>query len=67
MRAKLVVKEIAEKQGYNMSSLSRKSDVSFRTIKRYFQKPFTPAHTDVLQKVAEALGVKIGELIVEEE
>ena len=60
---RLRVKEIAEEKGYNMSSLSRASDVSFTTIKRYFRKPYSYATTDTLEKIALTLGVEIGDLI----
>ncbi|GER86289.1 hypothetical protein KDW_04510 [Dictyobacter vulcani] len=63
MKPRLKVKEIAQAKGYNMSSLSRKADVSFRTIKRYFRNPFDPATTDTLGRVAQALDVEIGDLI----
>jgi DNA-binding Xre family transcriptional regulator len=60
---RLRVKEIAEERGYNMSSLSRASDVSFTTIKRYFRKPYSYATTDTLEKIALTLGVEIGDLV----
>src|SRR6266567_4498391 len=40
---RLRVKELAEARGFNQSSLSRASDVSFLTIKRIFRDP----HKDV--------------------
>ena len=60
---RLRVKELAEERGYNMSSLSRASDVSFTTIKRYFRKPYSYATTDTLEKIALTLGVEIGDLM----
>lgn len=60
---RLRVKELAEERGYNMSSLSRASDVSFTTIKRYFRNPYSYATTDTLEKIALTLGVEIGDLI----
>lgn len=63
MKPRLKVKELALAKGYNMSSLSRKADVSFRTIKRYFRNPLDPATTDTLGRVAQALEVEIGDLI----
>ena len=60
---RLRVKELAEERGYNMSSLSRASDVSFTTIKRYFRKPYSYATTDTLEKIALTLGVEIGDLV----
>jgi DNA-binding Xre family transcriptional regulator len=60
---RLRVKEFAEERSYNMSSLSRVSDVSFTTIKRYFRKPYSYATTDTLEKIALTLGVEVGDLI----
>jgi len=60
---RLRVKELAEERGYNMSSLSRASDVSFTTIKCYFRKPYSFATTDTLEKIALTLGVEVGDLI----
>ena len=60
---RLRVKELAEERGYNMSSLSRASDVSFTTIKRYFRNPYAFATTDTLEKIALVLGVEVGDLI----
>ena len=60
---RLRVKELAEQRGYNMSTLSRASDVSFTTIKRYFKNPYSYATTDTLEKLALTLGVEIGDLL----
>jgi DNA-binding Xre family transcriptional regulator len=60
---RLRVKELAEASGYNMSTLSRASDVSFTTIKRYFKKPHSYATTDTLEKIALTLGVELGDLV----
>ena len=60
---RLKVKELAEERGYNMSSLSRASDVSFTTIKRFFRNPYSYANTDTLEKIALTLDVEVGDLI----
>jgi DNA-binding Xre family transcriptional regulator len=60
---RLCVKELAEEQGYNMSTLSRASDVSFTTVKRFFRKPYSFANTETLEKIALTLGVEIGALV----
>ena len=60
---RLRVKELAEERGFNMSTLSRASDVSFTTIKRYFKKPYSYATTDTLEKIALTLGVEVGDLV----
>ena len=60
---RLRIKEFAEERGYNMSSLSRASDVSFTTIKRYFRNPYSYATTDTLEKIALTLEVEVGDLV----
>lgn len=60
---RLKVKEIAEAQGYNMSSLSRKSDVPFNTVRRAWKNPQYEIRLDALHRIAKALGVKTGDLI----
>ena len=60
---RLRVKEVAEEKGYNMSSLSRASNISFNTIKRIWQHPYSGANTNTLNKIAETLGVSTSELI----
>ncbi len=64
---RLKVKEVAEPKGYNMSSLSRASDVSFTTIKRIWKHPELGAHIDTLVKIAKTLKVTVDDLIKEEE
>ncbi len=61
------VKEIAESKGYNMSSLSRASDVSFTTVKRIWKHPELGAHIDTLVKIAKTLKVTVNDLIEEVE
>jgi DNA-binding Xre family transcriptional regulator len=60
---RLKVKEIAEQKGYNMSSLSRKADVGFSTVKRIFQDPYREVTTTTLEKLAKALGVATADLL----
>ncbi len=60
---RLKVREIAESKGYNMSSLSRASDVSFRTIKRVWKDSHYEVTLSILHRIARTLGVPTGELI----
>ena len=63
---RLKVKEVAEAKGYNMSQLSRKSDISFSTIKRIWRDPYKSVSTEMLGRLAETLEVSIHDLIEEE-
>lgn len=62
---RLRVKEVAEQKGYNMSSLSRASNISFNTIKRIWRNPYGGANINTLNKIAQTLGVSIGDLTEE--
>jgi len=62
---RLRVKEVAQAKGYNMSKLSRATDVSFTTIKRMWTKPYSGATIDTLGKIARVLGVTLGDLTEE--
>ncbi|MFL5661311.1 MAG: helix-turn-helix domain-containing protein [Ktedonobacteraceae bacterium] len=64
---RLKVKEIAESKGYNMSTLSRASDISFTTIKRLWTKPYSGANIITLNKIANTLNVSISDLTEEVE
>ncbi len=60
---RLRIKEVASEQGLNMSQLSRKSDISFSTIKRLWRDPYKPISTAILDKIATALDVSVHDLI----
>jgi DNA-binding Xre family transcriptional regulator len=60
---RLRIREVAEERGFNMSSLSRASDVSFRTVKRLWKDPTQSANTYTLERIARALSVRVADLI----
>ncbi len=62
---KLRVKEVAMSKGYNMSSLSRATDISFTTIKRIWTKPYSGVNINTLSKIAKVLNVSISDLAEE--
>lgn len=62
---RLKVKEIAEAQGYNQSSLARKADIDFKTVKRLFRDPYRDIAISTLYKLSVALQVRIDDLIEE--
>jgi len=64
---RLRVKEIAEKQGLNKSQLQIKSGVTLPLLTRYWNNNTTEIKLDALKKIARALGLKPGDLIVDEE
>lgn len=60
---RLRIKEVAQAKGFNQSSLSRASDVSFTTIKRIWRNPNYEITVPTLHKIARALGVPTSDLI----
>lgn len=64
---RLRVKEVALSKGYNMSSLSRATDISFNTIKRLWTKPYSGVNVNTLNKIAKVLGVALSDLTEEVE
>lgn len=60
---RLRVKEIAERQGLNISQLARKADVDRRTLTRIYRDPTQEISTHVLGKLATALGVSPADLL----
>lgn len=60
---RLRVKEIAISKGYNQSSLSRATNISFTTIKRIWRNPSYEINIVTLHRIAKTLGVPTSELI----
>lgn len=63
---RLKIKEIAESQGYNMSSLSRATDIGINTIKRLWKKSTVGVNILTLEKIAIVLKVPISSLYEDE-
>ncbi len=64
--ARLRVKEIAQQKGFSRGKLSRAADVDTNTLKRVYDDPNYSPTVATLEKLAKALGVKIADLIVED-
>jgi DNA-binding Xre family transcriptional regulator len=60
---RLKVREVAEKQGLNMSRLARRADIDLKTVQRIWHDPTKEISTLTLDKLATALGVPASELI----
>lgn len=67
MRLRLMVKEVAASQGLNQSTLARKADIDFTTVKRLFRDPYRDVAISTLYKVALALNVTVDALIERED
>lgn len=62
--AKLIIKEVAEKQGLNRNQLQIKSGVTLPLLYRYWDNDTMSVRLDALEKIANALGVRPQDLIV---
>lgn len=60
---RLRIREEAEKRGYNQSSLSRASNISYVTIKKIWRNPAYEINVVTLHKIAQTLGIPTSELI----
>jgi len=65
--ARLIIKEIAEKKGINQSQLQIRSGVTPPLLNRYWHNHTQSVAFEPLEKIARALGVKPGDLIVSDE
>jgi DNA-binding Xre family transcriptional regulator len=61
----LKVKEIAEERGFTMTSLAKKTDISFNTIKKMWRDPYYNVTAENLRRIAIALEVTVGALFEE--
>lgn len=66
MAIRLAIKEIAEKQGINQSRLQIKAGVTLPLLSRYWNNKTESVTLVALDRIARALGVKPGDLLVEE-
>jgi transcriptional regulator with XRE-family HTH domain len=64
--ARLIVKEIAEKQKLNQSQLQIKSGVTPALLNRYWHNTTESVTLEALSKIARALGVHPSELIADD-
>jgi len=64
--ARLRVREIAETQGLDATKLARLANVGYNIIRAIFNDPDYNPTFETLQKIAQALNVKVTELIVDD-
>ncbi len=62
---RLIIKELAENQGFNVSQLQRKAGVTQPLLCRYWNNEIGLVRLSALEKIAHALGVKAVDLIEE--
>ena len=60
---RLRVKEVAKEKGFSQGRLQRKADISLNTLRAIYHDPFKEVSTGTINKLAQALGVPVTELI----
>jgi DNA-binding Xre family transcriptional regulator len=65
--ARLIIKEVATKQGLNQTQLQKMSGVTAQLLSRYWNNNVQRIELEQLVKIARALHVEPGDLIVPEE
>lgn len=63
---RLLIKEIAERQGLNRSQLQMKAQVTLPMLNRYWNNDTESVHLASLDKIARALGVEVQDLFARE-
>ena len=61
---KLLISEVAKKQGLNQSQLQIKAGVTPQLLNRYWRGHTQSVAFEPLEKIAKALGVKPGDLLM---
>jgi DNA-binding Xre family transcriptional regulator len=62
--ARVVIKEVAKQRGINQSQLQIKSGVTPPLLNRYWNNNTQSVALEPLEKIAKALDVKMGDLIM---
>jgi DNA-binding Xre family transcriptional regulator len=58
----LRVKELAEQQGFTMTTLSRKAELSYTTVHALWHDKLSKVAMTTLERVAVTLGVRVSDL-----
>lgn len=64
--ARVRIREIAEGKGLDVAKLSRRADLAYRTVWQLWNDPDRDVSIKTLGKIADALGVRVADLIEEE-
>lgn len=62
--SKLIIRQVAAKKGLNQSQLQMKAQVTGQLLYRYWHNFTKSVELEQLEKIATALGVEPGELLV---
>jgi DNA-binding Xre family transcriptional regulator len=63
---RLIIKELAEQKQISQSRLQREAGVTMNQLRRYWNNESESVVLDALARIAKVLGVKPGDLIIED-
>lgn len=62
-RVRVRVKELCEKRNWSINELSRRSGVTYSTVRRYVMQPMTKVEIDPISRIKETFGCTWDELL----
>lgn len=62
---KLIIREIAESQGYNLNRLQRETGLTMGMMRRYWYNDTVSVRLDALSAISKVLGVSSGDLLAD--
>jgi DNA-binding Xre family transcriptional regulator len=60
------IREVAESKGFSRTKLSRRAEINYKTVNELWTNPYRVIDTRILDRIAKALKVPIGDLLVQE-
>jgi DNA-binding Xre family transcriptional regulator len=66
MALRHTIRETAEQRGFSRTKLSRRAEVNYKTINELWRDPYRVVNTEILYRIAQALGVRVADLLEEE-
>lgn len=67
MALRHTIREAAEQRGFSRTKLSRRAEVNYKTINELWRDPYRVVNTEILYRIAQALGVRVADLLEEED
>lgn len=62
-RVRVRVKELCEERNWSINELSRRSGVTYSTVRRYATQPMTKIEIDPISRIKETFGCSWDELL----
>ena len=66
MAVRRKIREVSEAKGFSRTKLSRRAEINYKTVNELWNDPYRVIDTRILDRIAKALKVPIGDLLVQE-